>query len=59
MNCDKIKLSHKHRTGDYSPVLGVVRAGVVGPHDDEDVLELRANVGDEGKGTRFLDKANM
>ena len=28
----------------------------MGPHDDEDVLELRANVGDEGKGTRFLDK---
>ena len=36
------------------PVLSVVRARIVRSHNDEDMLELRADVGDERKGTRLL-----
>ena len=36
------------------PVLCVVWAGVVGPHDDEHVLELGPDVGDEGQGAGLL-----
>ena len=36
------------------PVLCVVWAGVVRPHDDEHVLELGPDVGDEGQGAGLL-----
>ena len=31
----------------------------MGSHDDEDMLELRPDVGDEGKGTRLLQHTVM
>ena len=37
------------------PVLRVLRARVVHPDDDEDVLELRLEVGDEGERARLLE----
>ena len=40
------------------PVLSVVRARIVRSHNDEDMLELRADVGDERKGTRLLQIEN-
>ena len=36
------------------PVVGVIRAGVVGSNYDEDVLELGPDIRDEGKGTGLL-----
>lgn len=39
-----------------SPVAGLVRAGVVHPYDDEDVLKVRANVPwSEGVSTWLLE----
>ena len=38
-----------------SPVLRCVRARIVHPHDDKDVLELGLEVGDEREGARLLE----
>ena len=37
-----------------SPVLSVLRAGAVSPDNDEDMLELAPDVGDERQGPRLL-----
>ena len=48
-----------HSPAHGDAVLGGLGAGIVDPDDDEDVLELALDVGDERSGPGFLEGTNL